>query len=113
MTDHFLKSIIYVTFETSPINLISVNEVSYAEVVGGGDTSTDRGGGRKSEMLCPLYLVSGSCPQGDACNFIHGLLCEVCQLACLHPNDEEQRKKHTEVMNLISDIFNKVCATIM
>ena len=79
----------------------SSNEfVSYAQVAGRGESCSDKGGGKEwssDSELCPYYLVSGNCIQGEYCTYIHGLFCEVCQLACLHPDDLEQRKKHTEV----------------
>lgn len=73
-------------------------EVSYAQVAGAGnkDTVTPSGGTSDGE-LCPTYLMSGKCQLGDQCSYIHGLMCEVCQLACLHPFDKEQRRIHKEV----------------
>ncbi|XP_071549728.1 E3 ubiquitin-protein ligase makorin-2 [Panulirus ornatus] len=75
-------------------------DVSYAQVAGAGDkdSSTDSNGGIGSSdsELCPTYLMSGRCHLGDSCSYIHGLLCEVCQLACLHPYDKEQRRIHKE-----------------
>lgn len=73
-------------------------EVSYAQVAGAGnkDTVTPTSGTSDGE-LCPTYLMSGKCQLGEQCSYIHGLMCEVCQLACLHPFDKEQRRIHKEV----------------
>lgn len=79
-------------------------EVSYAQVAGAGDkessaTEGSSGGGlgTSDSELCPTYLMSGRCQLGEHCSYIHGLMCEVCQLACLHPYDKEQRRIHKEV----------------
>uniref|UniRef100_A0A1I8NRE9 RING-type E3 ubiquitin transferase n=1 Tax=Stomoxys calcitrans TaxID=35570 RepID=A0A1I8NRE9_STOCA len=41
---------------------------------------------------CPF---ESPCPYGMYCAYaIHMELCEMCDQFCLHPNDEEQRKKH-------------------
>ncbi|KAK7066275.1 E3 ubiquitin-protein ligase makorin-1, partial [Halocaridina rubra] len=73
-------------------------EVSYAQVAGAGDkvsegpvpaTSSD-------SELCPMLIITGVCQAGEYCTYIHGSLCEVCQLACLHPYDKEQRRLHKE-----------------
>lgn len=75
-------------------------DVSYAQVAGGGDKDPSCGfisDIRSSDSeLCPTYLMSGKCQIGENCSYIHGLLCEVCQLACLHPYDKEQRRTHKE-----------------
>ncbi|TMS39081.1 hypothetical protein L596_005661 [Steinernema carpocapsae] len=46
--------------------------------------------------MCP-YNETGCCPVGDACQFIHGLVCEMCGSACLNPYDEEQQKEHRRI----------------
>lgn len=46
--------------------------------------------------LCP-YSVTGICPYGLQCDFLHGDICEICGKACLHPMDKEQRKAHIEL----------------
>jgi hypothetical protein len=43
--------------------------------------------------LCP-YFVLGECYHGEACAFVHGERCELCGLACLHPDDASQRAAH-------------------
>ena len=72
--------------------------MSYAQVAGAGnkDTPSSTPCGSDGE-LCPTYLMSGKCQLGDQCSYIHGLMCEVCQLACLHPFDGHQRRIHKEV----------------
>ncbi|XP_063845141.1 E3 ubiquitin-protein ligase makorin-2-like [Scylla paramamosain] len=78
-------------------SLAPTDYVSYAQVVGAGnkETSSTTSCGSDGE-LCPTYLMSGKCQLGEQCSYIHGLMCEVCQLACLHPFDEEQRRIHKE-----------------
>ncbi|KAF4529899.1 hypothetical protein B566_EDAN015045, partial [Ephemera danica] len=68
---------------------------SYAEVV---NTSAGNNGVEWSPpgqlgVLCP-YSEAGECKLGDECTYLHGLLCELCGKACLHPLDKEQHKQH-------------------
>ncbi|TKR88797.1 hypothetical protein L596_012984 [Steinernema carpocapsae] len=43
--------------------------------------------------LCP-YNENGLCPDGDRCEFLHGLACDLCDKNCLHPHNIEQQKQH-------------------
>ncbi|VDK44634.1 unnamed protein product [Anisakis simplex] len=43
--------------------------------------------------LCP-YFEAGNCEKGDECEFVHGMVCDMCNYACLHPADSEQRAQH-------------------
>eukprot|EP00892_Ulva_mutabilis_P010275 jgi/Ulvmu1/761/UM010_0135.1 len=46
------------------------------------------------EVLCVPYTMSGECPYGDSCVFMHGELCETCGSHCLHPRKEDVRNEH-------------------
>ena len=78
--------------------------VSFAQMVGDSETTDSEAVTVKSDdpirdafsELCPFYMVSGRCQRGT-CTYIHGNLCEMCQLACLHPTDENQRNSHIKV----------------
>lgn len=76
------------------------SEVSFAQVVGNeiskSGTQEEKESCDPYSELCPYYLMSGFC-QDENCSYIHGLLCEMCQLACLHPLNEKQRNSHIEV----------------
>lgn len=48
-----------------------------------------------STELCAYFMI-GECPLQDQCPYVHGIICELCHKACLHPFDEKQRKAHTE-----------------
>lgn len=48
------------------------------------------------EPLCPYAEATGICKKPE-CTYLHGDICELCGRAALHPYDEEQRKKHTNV----------------
>ena len=83
-------------------SLAPTDYVSYAQVVGAGNKETPSTTSCGSDgELCPTYLMSGKCQLGEQCSYIHGLMCEVCQLACLHPFDEEQRRIHKEVRHVV------------
>ena len=62
-------------------------------------------------QLCPFSLV-GECRYGEHCAYVHGLICDLCGTPSLHPNHEEQRKRHQEVSIQkyackLLDIFSK------
>lgn len=46
------------------------------------------------EPLCPYAEATGICRKRN-CTYLHGDICELCNRAALHPNNEELRKKHT------------------
>ncbi|XP_018011718.1 probable E3 ubiquitin-protein ligase makorin-1 [Hyalella azteca] len=93
-----------------------VKEVmSWANVVGGandasnsssmtGSSTTITGfipGGSPSD-LCPFFMIHLTCHLMDQCPYIHGQVCDLCQLACLDPRNPEQRKEHAkECANVI------------
>ncbi|KAI3411883.1 hypothetical protein GPALN_001945 [Globodera pallida] len=43
--------------------------------------------------LCPYFEV-GLCIEGDFCQFLHGLACDMCGLNVLHPHNQTQRLDH-------------------
>lgn len=49
----------------------------------------------KVDEICP-YALNGDCINGDNCAFVHGLMCDMCGLYILHPNDTTQQEKHKE-----------------
>lgn len=49
--------------------------------------------GDSSDLLCPFAAVR-ECPYGESCEYQHGDRCDICDLQCLHPNDEKQRSDH-------------------
>jgi hypothetical protein len=44
--------------------------------------------------LCPYFEKSLECPFGEHCEYVHGDLCEYCQMPCLHPTNEQMREEH-------------------
>ncbi|CAF0811633.1 unnamed protein product [Brachionus calyciflorus] len=44
-------------------------------------------------LLCPYFEKQLECPF-TSCTYIHGDLCDICNLACLHPFDSQQRETH-------------------
>ncbi|KAB7507008.1 E3 ubiquitin-protein ligase makorin-1, partial [Armadillidium nasatum] len=72
--------------------------LSFAQVVGDEMSSASKQDSKQTydpySDLCPYYLFSETC-QLEKCTYIHGMLCDICQLHCLHPYDEEQRSLHT------------------
>eukprot|EP01047_Picozoa_sp_COSAG01_P004610 COSAG01_NODE_153_length_23909_cov_32.542018_6_plen_87_part_00 len=47
-------------------------------------------------LTCADALVVGFCRNGLSCPFIHGEVCPICGMACLHPFDEKEQQKHLE-----------------
>lgn len=48
------------------------------------------------EPLCPFAEATGICRKLN-CTYLHGDICELCNCAVLHPHNQEQQKKHTNV----------------
>ena len=44
--------------------------------------------------LCPYYEKTLSCPYEGECAFVHGDLCDICNMACLLPFDEAHNAEH-------------------
>uniref|UniRef100_A0A914XBA9 RING-type E3 ubiquitin transferase n=1 Tax=Plectus sambesii TaxID=2011161 RepID=A0A914XBA9_9BILA len=64
--------------------------MSFAAAVGGGpskDSAVD------ANQLCPYFMV-GQCYFGDNCGFVHGLICDMCDRAVIHPTDTVANSKH-------------------
>lgn len=90
--------------------LAPADNLSYAEIVSGNpyaphhnfDGTVDDPAERYLQ-LCPYFNSTGNhnngamCPYGEQCEYSHGDMCDMCGLYCLHPTDEEQRKKHKKV----------------
>ncbi|XP_029456648.1 probable E3 ubiquitin-protein ligase makorin-2 isoform X2 [Rhinatrema bivittatum] len=49
-----------------------------------------------AQQLCP-FAAAGTCHYGDSCLYLHGDVCEICELQVLHPFDQEQRKMHEKM----------------
>jgi len=49
--------------------------------------------GDSLSLLCPFAAVR-DCPYGESCHYLHGLVCEMCGLQCLHPTNLNQQKEH-------------------
>ncbi|GMS95671.1 hypothetical protein PENTCL1PPCAC_17846 [Pristionchus entomophagus] len=45
--------------------------------------------------LCPYHELA-NCDKGDECDYIHGLLCDLCNSNVLHPLSEEQQSLHID-----------------
>ena len=51
----------------------------------------------KALPLCPYSVASGQCPYAEgACKYLHGQICDLCIMPCLHPYDEAQRRQHRD-----------------
>lgn len=46
-----------------------------------------------NSLVCPFYRV-GECRYGEGCAYLHGVRCDYCGLACLHPTHMGQRREH-------------------
>lgn len=50
----------------------------------------------KKLPMCPFAIMSDECPHSESCQYLHGILCDLCNRMCLHPYDEDQQKAHHE-----------------
>lgn len=48
------------------------------------------------KQLCP-YAAVGECRYGVNCAYLHGDVCDLCDLQALHPTELSQRSQHTKV----------------
>ncbi|VDM72711.1 unnamed protein product, partial [Strongylus vulgaris] len=64
-------------------------------------------GSNQSEPQLPLcpYFEMGEC-NNENCQFVHGLICDMCSRACIHPYDEKQQKQHFAVRFFSSSIID-------
>jgi E3 ubiquitin-protein ligase makorin len=54
------------------------------------------------KILCPYYEKTMTCPFNDTCEYVHGELCDICNMPCLNPFDQEQCESHRkDCMNVI------------
>lgn len=52
------------------------------------------------QPICPFAAKTGTCEtieSGNFCPYIHGELCDLCEMPVLHPYDEQQREQHRAV----------------
>ncbi|XP_030061515.1 E3 ubiquitin-protein ligase makorin-2 [Microcaecilia unicolor] len=49
-----------------------------------------------AQQLCP-FAAAGTCHYGNSCLYLHGNMCQICELQVLHPFDQEQRKMHEKM----------------
>lgn len=73
---------------------------SYANAASTGSHQTeDRGNDEvtdSSQLLCP-FSTNKECPYGEDCVYLHGNICDLCGLAVLAPDNEEQNQQHKKV----------------
>uniref|UniRef100_A0A6G1SEH9 RING-type E3 ubiquitin transferase n=1 Tax=Aceria tosichella TaxID=561515 RepID=A0A6G1SEH9_9ACAR len=80
-------------------NNLGINDQAGSSSGNGNSSSSnnDDEHGLKDLPLCPYSQASGECPFPEGhCNYLHGLVCDLCYSACLHPYNEEQRHQHRE-----------------
>lgn len=57
----------------------------------------------RKQQLC-MFFIEGTCRYGDACKFVHGLVCNLCKRPCLFPDDLHQNEKHAKTCRLKIEI---------
>ncbi|KAG6938065.1 makorin ring finger protein 2, partial [Chelydra serpentina] len=77
---------------------LEVKPHSYLEAICSGleEDSVAGSSYTDGQQLCP-YAAAGECQFGDRCLYLHGDVCEICELQVLHPFDPEQRKAHEKM----------------
>ena len=79
----------------------SVNEQNYedlsyfdADFIDYLKNKKDRNEATQHKVLCPIYEKSLNCPYGEGCQFVHGNVCDICNMASLNPYDEAECEQH-------------------
>lgn len=60
------------------------------------------------QSLCPYAEKEGICEAletGRYCPYVHGELCDLCEMPALHPTNEKQREQHRTVGNDLCSAF--------
>jgi hypothetical protein len=93
-------------YDTVPMSYASVcrlnNDVSESSIVIDQSSSSNRS--FMDQALCPYAEKDGICQAletGQHCPYIHGDLCDLCEMPVLHPTNEEQREQHRAVCAII------------
>lgn len=73
----------------SELNMFDENYIEYLR----RKKTTDQTATAQSE-LCPYFEKSLLCPFEYYCEYVHGDVCDLCNMACLNPFDENQREAH-------------------
>lgn len=85
------------SFCNDQIESLEAKPHSYLDAIRSGLTEFDEGGPYPDgQQMCP-YAAAGTCHYGESCLYLHGELCEICDLQVLHPFDQEQRKAHEKM----------------
>ena len=81
----------------------AATQTSYATIAKRSEAESSSTSSRNAEgeneeepVLCPYHIVD-QCFAGDNCQLVHGELCIMCDIKCLHPTNERQRKRHLTV----------------
>lgn len=64
------------------------------------------------QSLCPYAEKDGICEAletGRYCPYIHGDLCDLCEMPALHPMNEQQREQHRTVKIYIYEVSFSKC----
>lgn len=82
--------------------------MSYASVCRGNNDTADTSNefeqyafSHSFQSLCPYAEKDGVCEAletGRYCPYIHGDICDLCQMPSLHPTNEYQREQHRMVI---------------
>ena len=77
--------------DASELNMFDEN---YVEYLRRRQNLTQISNLNNQTLLCPYFEKSLECPFEANCEYTHGDLCDMCNMACLHPFDESQREEH-------------------
>ena len=81
---------------------LNMFDENYVEYLRRRNQSIENNASSNSSNICPYFEKSLDCPFELNCEYTHGDICDICNMACLHPFDEEQRDVHKkECMKII------------
>jgi E3 ubiquitin-protein ligase makorin len=78
----------------SDLNMFDENYQDYLRLKASIAASGSEGHAANLIPLCPYFEKNLECPFDEHCEYVHGDLCEYCQMPSLHPTNEALREAH-------------------
>lgn len=88
------KKLSLTNLDDSDLNMFDENYKEYLRLKAQQQEKEIQLNSLDSIPVCPYFEKQVECPFGEYCEYVHGEVCEICQLPCLHPTNKELREQH-------------------